>query len=127
MPIRPENKALYPRNWKAIRQQMIDRAGNQCEWCGVKNGAVGYRDKNGLFQVCDEFEADVAALVDGLKVFRVVLTVAHLDHDPTHNFPDNLKVLCCQCHNRHDAGYRGRGRMERRKEKRALGKLPLFG
>ena len=32
----------------------------------------------------------------------VVLTVAHLDHDPGHNAPDNLRAMCQRCHNRYD-------------------------
>ncbi|MEM6427614.1 MAG: hypothetical protein AAF708_00130 [Deinococcota bacterium] len=33
---------------------------------------------------------------------RVVLTLAHLDHDHTNNNPRNLKVLCRCCHLNHD-------------------------
>lgn len=32
MPIKPENKGRYPKNWKQIRQQILDRAGNFCEF-----------------------------------------------------------------------------------------------
>jgi len=31
MPIRPENRSRYPSNWKAIRAEILLRAGNRCE------------------------------------------------------------------------------------------------
>lgn len=31
MPIKPENKGRYPKNWKEIRQQILQRANNRCE------------------------------------------------------------------------------------------------
>ena len=39
MPIRPENKARYPRDWKQIRAAILERAGHRCEQCGIKNRA----------------------------------------------------------------------------------------
>jgi hypothetical protein len=39
MPIRPENKSRYPKDWKEISQRIKMRAGNKCEWCGAENGA----------------------------------------------------------------------------------------
>lgn len=39
MPIRPENVARYPKDWK-LRSRFVRqyRAKNRCEWCGVKVG-----------------------------------------------------------------------------------------
>lgn len=37
MPIRPENKKLYRKNWKQIRKDILQRANNKCEFCGVDN------------------------------------------------------------------------------------------
>ena len=37
MPIKPENKARYPKNWKQIRISILERANNCCEFCGVEN------------------------------------------------------------------------------------------
>lgn len=39
MPIKPENKARYPKEWKAIRARILKRAGDCCEWCHVPNKA----------------------------------------------------------------------------------------
>ena len=89
MPIRPENVDLYPDDWKEIRAEILERAGNQCEICSVPNYADVPRDK---------------------KSVRVVLTIAHLDHDPTNNGVlgdrPNLKALCQRCHNRWDVDHR---------------------
>lgn len=30
MPIKPENKARYPADWKAIRARILERAGDRC-------------------------------------------------------------------------------------------------
>lgn len=43
----------------------------------------------------------------------IVLTVAHLDHDPSNCAEDNLKALCQRCHNRYDAKMRRLGINER--------------
>jgi hypothetical protein len=37
MPIRPEDKNRYPKNWPEIRERIKARAGDKCEWCGVPN------------------------------------------------------------------------------------------
>lgn len=77
MPIRPENKALYPPNWKDIRAEVLDRAGHRCECCHVPN--YSFREKA-----------------------RIVLTVMHLDHNPTNCDRSNLKAACQKCHFEHD-------------------------
>ena len=88
MPIKPENRGRYPANWKEIRAAILERADNKCEFCGIENYAV--RDGS-----------------------RVVLTIAHLDHTPEHNNPDNLRALCQRCHNRYDAKHRAETRRSR--------------
>jgi len=88
----------YPANWKTvIRPAIMKRAGNRCEFCGVENGATGYRDKQGVFHRLDGMELEVAAL-ERTKTTTIVLTVAHLNHDVTDNRPENLKALCQKCH-----------------------------
>lgn len=97
MPIRPENKARYPKNWKQIRQQILERAGNRCEFCGVENHSLRYRGEAKY----DGF---------GLPPVKVVLTIAHLDHHPENCDPSNLRALCQRCHNRYDAKHRAETR-----------------
>jgi len=92
MPIRPEDKARYPKDWKKrslfVRKY---RAKNKCEWCGAENGKPHP--------------------VTGSKV---VLTCAHVyDHRPEACSLLNLAALCQLCHNRHDAPRRAARRKER--------------
>jgi 5-methylcytosine-specific restriction endonuclease McrA len=92
MPIRPENKKLYPKSWPKIRSKILARAAS-CEWCAAKN----YNPHP-------------------LTGSKVVLTIAHLDHNPKHNDPENLRALCQKCHNNHDAPFR----LENRKRNKIL-------
>lgn len=98
MPIRPENKARYPKDWPAISRSIRDRAGNKCEDCGVENYSIR----------------------DGSKI---VLTVAHLDHTPENCEPENLKAWCQRCHNRYDAPMRAQGIKDRKRKAAAVGDL----
>lgn len=91
MPIRPENKSRYPANWKEIRASILKRANNRCEFCGVENHTDRWNEKTG-------------------KLAHIVLTVAHLDHQPENCDPENLRALCQKCHNRYDAKHRAETR-----------------
>ena len=102
MPIRPENKARYPKDWRAISLRIRERAGNKCEGCGAKNGEP-----------------------HPITGSKVVLTVAHLDHTPENCADDNLKAWCQKCHNSYDAPERARGIKERRRAAAAKGDLFL--
>ncbi len=53
----------------------------------------------------DQGQAETWAM-DGERVSRIVLTIAHLDHKPENCGPDNLRALCQRCHNRHDMPHR---------------------
>jgi hypothetical protein len=93
MPIRPEMRERYPRDW-AVRSRFVRfvRAGNRCEWCGAENHQP--HPETGAW---------------------VVLTCAHVhDHRPEAASLLNLAALCQRCHNRHDAPLRRRGIRERR-------------
>ncbi len=114
MPIRPENKNRYPKDWKAIRARILERAGNRCEWpgCGVLNHSIVTRlvkDKEfGLVEV----------------ETKVVLTIAHIyDHNPENCEDWNLKALCQKHHNQLDAKHRANGRRQRRHAQLASGEL----
>lgn len=120
MPIKPENKKLYPKNWKEIRQKILERANNKCEFCGVENHCWGYRNQNGDFVISKGMQQEADEL-DGEKLFRIVLTVAHLDHNPQNNDPSNLRALCQKCHNNYDKEHRKETRRKTR-----ISNLPLF-
>lgn len=112
MPIKPENRHRYPVNWQEIRARVKERSGDKCEWCGVKNGAIGYREYDGKFVMLSDGTDDLDfsvdnAVEDGFKVITIVLTVAHVhDHNPENCADDNLAHLCQRCHNKHDAPMR---------------------
>lgn len=112
MPISPENKKLYPKNWKEISNYIrFTRAEGKCEWCKVQHGALGYREKDGEFVIEVDQQGDYVGenetglMRDGSelpKPIRIVLTVAHLDHNPRNNDQENLAALCQRCHLNHD-------------------------
>ncbi len=114
MPIKPENKKLYPKNWQEIRQAILKRANNKCEFCGVENRKLGFR-MDGMFIEIDENKAPHLEAMFKCKFFRIVLTIAHLDHNPQNNNPDNLRALCQRCHNNYDKEHRKETRMKTKK------------
>jgi hypothetical protein len=116
----PIDYSKYPPNWKTeIRPRIMKRANNTCEGvgCDFKHmeevWSVKYRDKTtGWFRDFNEadscpktIEGRVGRLIPNPKKVRVVLTIAHLDHDElNHEIKDErLKALCQLCHLRYDA------------------------
>ena len=92
----------YPPNWLEIRARILLREDNKCKFCGAPNHTMIYRPKKGLnkWELMPEgHEADAMAL-DGFKFTKVVLTIAHLDHDKlNHEVSDErLAALCQRCH-----------------------------
>jgi 5-methylcytosine-specific restriction endonuclease McrA len=87
----PCDYSKYTQNWPIIRKRILKRAKNCCERCGVKNYQLNPVTKS-----------------------KVVLTIAHLDHDIQNNDEEkNLRALCQMCHNRHDARHRADNRKKR--------------
>jgi len=122
MPISAENKAKYPADWKAIRGRILDREKNACKWCGAKNHTFVTRDKDGRPREVAGMEAEVAIL-DGERVTRIVLTVAHLDHGLSDHSDANLAALCQKCHLTHDAKQHAANANRTRDRKRGQGRL----
>ena len=105
MPIRPENKPWYPRDWK-LRSYFVRfvRGKSKCEWCGAAHKKPHW-----------------------LTGARVILTTAHI-HERVNGNPHkllNLAGLCQLCHNRHDATNRAKGRMYRKRINSPQGDLFL--
>ena len=140
MPIKPENRHLYPGGsptsgeWMALRARILARAGHRCERCKAPNRAVIACADNGetymlaTGAVHDADDGAFRGLARGseypVKTFvRIVLTIAHLDHDPRHNDDGNLAALCQRCHNRHDAPHRRRNAARTRRSRKAGGDL----
>lgn len=88
----PCDYSKYPKNWKTeIRPRILKRSGGGCEKCGAMN-----------YQPHPETGS------------KVVLTIAHLNHDLRDNSDLNLMALCQRCHNRHDAAFRSQNRRKRK-------------
>ena len=102
MPIKPENLKLYPQNWGEIRESILKRACNRCEFCNVENHTLRLNEKTN-------------------RLARIVLTIAHLNHDPSDCRPENLRALCQKCHNTYDAPHRALTRKKTLKQKGMVG------
>ena len=129
MPIKPENKARYPKDWKQIRARILERSGNKCEGspaypdCRIPNG--WYRNNTTGEVASDAWETEAWTGADGDSVTRIVLTVAHLDHTPEHCDDDNLKAMCQRCHLTYDAKLHAKNAYATRMAKRNTQELPL--
>jgi hypothetical protein len=122
VPIRPENKARYPRDWKTVVVPRIRaRSGNRCECtgqCGRMHGVPF--DGAALGNRCGQWNG---MPIDDIEGPQIVLTVAHLDHQPENCADENLLHLCQGCHNRYDAPVRAAGIKARRHAQRAVSDL----
>lgn len=96
----PMKRSLYPKNWEEISKRIrFERAGNRCEWCDAPNRtAIGRKKSNKA-----EWIVWSDDLNDEWYKLEVVLTVAHLDHNPPNCSEENLVALCQLCHLRYDA------------------------
>ena len=81
------------------RAEILKRAGHRCEKCGVPKRV--YRPLVRHAWTNDIGQAETWAM-DGEKVYRVSLTIAHLDNNPENNSPSNLAALCRSCYLRRD-------------------------
>lgn len=102
----PMDRSKYPDNWEEISLSARQDAGWRCQ------GSPAYPDCRA--------EQGKPHPVTGSKV---VLTVAHLDHNPQNNDPDNLRVWCQRCHLTYDAKYHAAN--ARRTRAQRAGQLPL--
>lgn len=110
MPIKPENLKRYPPDWKAISKRIrTERAGNRCE------GAPG------IYPDCRARNGKPHPVTRS----RVILTTAHLNHNPADCAEDNLRALCQRCHLAYDAKHHARNAANTRRERKMMN--DLFG
>ena len=104
MPIKAENRARYPKDWRAISTRIrFVRAEGQCECEGECGQSHDGR--------CAHWHNE--RMATGSKC---VLTVAHLNHRPEDCRDDNLRAMCQGCHLRYDHKMHiANGRATRRK------------
>lgn len=106
MPIRPENRARYPKNWKTVIVPRIRaRSGNRCE-CTGQCGVIHVGEWHADLDRCNRLNGNP---IDEIEGPAIVLTVAHLDHTPENCADENLLHMCQGCHNRYDAPMRRAG------------------
>jgi hypothetical protein len=129
----PIDYKKYPKNWKSeIRPYILNRANHCCEDCGVKNHDTGFRGIDGHFyndnfiiQQLDLYGIDMfdKHISEKAKHFKIVLTVAHLDHNLSNNDYSNLKALCQKCHLNYDKEHHSKNRRKTIKSKKKLVEL----
>ena len=113
MPIMAEHRWLYPIDWPELSKLIrFGRAEGRWEHCRRPHGRRVYHLGYGRWWDADRRhwrdgrgrrvrtpEHGVAAIV---RVTRVYIACAHLNHDPTDNAARNLAALCQRCHMLHD-------------------------
>lgn len=93
-PIRQSEKTRYPEDWRKISDRIrFERAGGRCE-CDGTCGATSHAIHDGR---CAARHND--PLPNG---WRVILTTAHLDHQPENITDENLRAMCQKCHLNYD-------------------------
>lgn len=108
MPIKPENRARYPADWKQIVAQVRERSGDRCE------GSPAFPD-------CRAANGQPHPETGS----KVVLTTAHLNHRPEECGLENLRHWCQRCHLVYDAKHHAETAYATRKERANTQELPL--
>ena len=105
----PIDYKKYPENWLSeIRPAILKRADYKCE------GSPDYPNCKAV-----NYEPHP---VTGSKV---ILTIAHLDHDITNNDESNLKAWCQRCHLNYDKDHHANSRRINRDAKSGQGNLSI--
>jgi hypothetical protein len=149
MPIKPENRARYPKDWKAISVAAKERAGWKCAHAGCNarqysvgrwlSGAGGvltwtpHADYASDFTYAKQMAAEYSFFLFGdgpvpkgeAPVIVIVLTTAHLDHDPTNCAPENLAPMCQRHHLAYDHEHHQANSYMTRKARANTMELPL--
>jgi hypothetical protein len=136
----PMDLRRYPPAWRAISRTVRERAGQRCECagecgadhrgrCDAPNGGTIVRAvaDPARWMLWSAFLAGIDERWPAESCHapvRVVLTVAHLDHDPAGDDPARMRALCQRCHLRYDAAHHARNARATRMGRRAVGTLP---
>lgn len=100
----PMQRSLYAPDWELISLAIRERAEGRCEWCAAEHGQP-----------------------HPVTGSRVVLTVAHLNHEKLDNREVNLAALCQRCHLNHDREQHELNRRRTLAGRLAAGQRDLFG
>ena len=105
-PIRPSQRGRYPPDWAEISKRIrFDRAGGRCE-C---RGECGARSLHAAALHCVAEHGKPHPVTGKM----VVLTVAHLNHEPEDNREENLRAYCQGCHLHYDREHHAETRRRR--------------
>lgn len=119
MPIRDWSR--YPDDWKSISLAVKERAGWRCECAGeCGRGSEHLEDEDGR---CRNRHGE-PRWRGRQHQCSVVLTTAHLDHDPAGRDLDRLRAFCEGCHLNYDRAHHAATRRATREAQ--LGLVPLF-
>jgi hypothetical protein len=142
----PIDYSKYPANWKTeIRPARMAIAGEvrvdgkvvtqaKCERCNAVNHSLVCRgtwndkpvwqnDDGQIYNsdtgeyMGDSYVGDVWT-DEKRPLVKIVLTIAHVEHDLTKNELEDLRAWCQRCHNHHDKEHRNNNRRETIKKKK---------
>lgn len=121
MPIPRHKRHLYQTPAALAANHAVRlRAAGRCECrgrCGIDHTHTD--ERGATCDRCPELDGQMALFARG----RVVITVAHLDHNPENNDLTNLAALCPACHLRYDAQHHAETRSRNRDAARGQGRL----
>ena len=143
MPIRPDLRQHYGSVWQSVRARVLERAGGKfdkkgkylggakCEQCQVPDQQRAERGPGGLWKSLLVGErslwrdargelTDILPCYPRVRIVRIVLTVAHLNHVAGDDRDKNLKALCQWCHLNYDAEHHKESRKVRKDKGRPL-------
>ena len=119
----PIIRARYPENWDSLALRIKHQANWCCQQCQ---------------RPCRQPNELLSTFLQRVKAWRrsqsprpakyeaaprrYLLTVAHLDQQPSNQDPDNLKALCTVCHLQFDSQFRAK---QRRLKAEFLGQLSI--
>ena len=115
----PIDYSKYPKDWKTeIVPRILKRENNKCGLCGVENKTTltslplrmrienKYKIKRfWITESSDILRMKPYSQGGEIKEIKVVLTIAHLDHDEENHEveDDRLMAMCQYCHLNYDA------------------------
>lgn len=130
MPIRASERARYPKDWPAIRARILERADNRCEFLMMDGTRCNAPDKELVFR--DKRDPESWRMPNGNDCgeadptcygVTVVLTIAHLNHQPEDCRDENLRAGCQLHHLRYDAAHHRQNSVWTRRRKKQNGEL----
>ncbi len=92
--------SIYSKEWKAFRAELLERSENKCE--GTPQ-----------FPKCEAVNRESHPETGS----KVVLTIAHMDHDSTHTDPERCRALCQRCHLNWDREHHAKNAAATRRKK----------